>query len=235
MIALDSSYIEVIKNSIDPVKVRLKMIELLIANNINFSKTAREFNTTRKTLKKWYRRYEKQGVEGLKDVSKRPKNSPFKTPPEIENLVISLRQPRKDLKIKIGPRRIQIELKRRYNITLSSSTIYKILKRHNLIKKKRRKWQKKREISKYRKEAKALRLWQVDVKYLNDIPNIYPLFIKGEIPKYEYTARDVKTGATFICYAYENTLSNSKKFVSILLSHLKKEGINTKEVIIQKE
>ena len=220
MIPLDNSYFERLKDSLNPVELRLKMIKLLISNNFNISKTARELKTTRKTIRKWYKRYKEHGIDGLKDLPKTPHSFPFKTSPEIEKLVLSLRKPHKDLEIKIGPKRIQIELKRRYGINISSSTIYKILKRNNLIKKRKKKWQKRREITEYRKRAKALKLWQVDVKYLNDIPNIYPLVVKGEIPRYEYTARDVRTGTTFVCYAYENSMHNSMKFISILLKTL---------------
>ena len=55
-----------------------------------------------------------------------------------------------------------------------------------------KKYQKKREISKYRKHTKPLKNWQIDVKYLSDIPNLFLLYTKREIPKYEYTARNVK-------------------------------------------
>jgi hypothetical protein len=38
---------------------------------------------------------------------------------------------------------------------------------------------------------------QVDVKYLDDMPEFYPFLIRHRLPRYEYTARDVMTGFTF--------------------------------------
>jgi len=43
----------------------------------------------------------------------------------------------------------------------------------------------------------------VDTKHLRDIIEIYPLINLGIIPRYQYTARDVVTGTTFIAYAEE--------------------------------
>ncbi|MBN1232382.1 MAG: helix-turn-helix domain-containing protein [Candidatus Coatesbacteria bacterium] len=46
---------------------------------ISYEKFAKEINVDRKTLMKWGKRYNEQGLSGLEDKSRRPKTSPFKT------------------------------------------------------------------------------------------------------------------------------------------------------------
>ncbi|MBN2561171.1 MAG: helix-turn-helix domain containing protein [Phycisphaerae bacterium] len=98
---------------------------------------------SRPTLRKWVRRFESEGLEGLSSRSRRPKHSPAaKITPEIESWILALR-----LKRKLGARRIQNELQRLHECSLSLATIHKILKRHDVkpLRRKRRSnspWQK---------------------------------------------------------------------------------------------
>lgn len=83
---------------------------------------------SRPTLRKWVNRYEKFGLEGLQDKSKRPLNSPSKKVTlQDETLILEMRQKRR-----LGAKRIKIELKRLHNISLSVATIHKVLKLHNV-------------------------------------------------------------------------------------------------------
>ena len=98
---------------------------------------------------------------------------------------------------------------------------------NDLIKKRKKKWKKKKQIQEYRNKLKALRYWQIDVKELIDIPNIYALVSMGIIPRYQYTARDVHTGTMFIAYSYNHSLLNSIRFIHVLFEQLKMFGIQT--------
>jgi len=44
--------------------------------------------------RKWLRRYKEKGEKGLKDLSRRPKRSPFKTSSYIEGEVLKIRKER---------------------------------------------------------------------------------------------------------------------------------------------
>jgi len=97
----------------------------------------RRCGISRPTLRKWVKRYEKSGVEGLQSKSRRPKYSPNKKINEQnERWILELRQQRK-----LGARRIQNELRRVYKCSLSLATIHKVLKNNNVkpIKRVRRK------------------------------------------------------------------------------------------------
>lgn len=93
---------------------------------------------SRPTLRKWITRYQKLGIEGLKDLSKRPKSCPNSKTNDSKlcAMILSLREKRN-----LGARRIQSELKRLHNISISLATIHKVLINKNAkpIKKLRRK------------------------------------------------------------------------------------------------
>jgi transposase-like protein len=58
----------------------------------NVSMTCRYFGITRQAFYKWLRRYEEQGLEGLRDRSRRPHVIPHATKPEVIGKIVYLRQ-----------------------------------------------------------------------------------------------------------------------------------------------
>jgi len=167
-----------IRNSKNPELIRERMVQRYY-QILNYSQVAKEYGTKRQRVKFWVERFEKEGIEGLEDKSRAPHHLPHKTPKEIEERI---REIAKAKKYSIGQDRIQSELKK-MGIKRSTSTINRIMHQLDLIKKKKKKYQKKRQISEYKKKLKALRNWQIDVKDLIDIPNIYALIYSGIIPK----------------------------------------------------
>ena len=109
------------------IRMRLKWIKLYEdTQDVGF--VCRRCGISRPTLRKWYRRYKELGIDGLKSQSKRPNNSPnLKITEELEALMLDFRK-----KGKLGVRRIQNELKRLRQISLSLATIHKILCRNNV-------------------------------------------------------------------------------------------------------
>ena len=91
-------------------------------------KVCEHYGISRFTLRKWYKRYKLLGEEGLYDLKCTPKNFPLQKRSDTdEKLIINLRKERK-----LGARRIQSELKRLHNISFSTATIHKVLKKHAL-------------------------------------------------------------------------------------------------------
>jgi hypothetical protein len=74
---------------------------------------------------------------------------------------------------------------------------------------------------------------QIDIKDLYDIPYYYHQAIRTRLPRYQFTARDVKSGALFISYAKTKDLGNASTFCAYLLAHLKRMGIEVKQIGIQ--
>ncbi len=109
------------------VRKRLQWIDLFKKHG-NAAVVCLKCGISRPTLRKWLRRYEQFGLEGLKGQSRKPKNSPArKVTKEHEQIILSLRRERK-----LGHRRICTELQRLHGIYLSIATIYKILQRHKV-------------------------------------------------------------------------------------------------------
>ena len=92
------------------------------------SNICKRYGVSRKTYYKWKSRYEKKGIEGLSNISRRPHNIKHKkVTPEVEETIIDLR-----LTKRFGCSRIKFRLRRIIGLSLSTRTIYKILKRHGL-------------------------------------------------------------------------------------------------------
>lgn len=75
-------------------KMQLKQEFVQIANQptANMSQLCRRYGISRKTGYKWLKRYQKEGLPGLRERSRRPGNSPNQTPGNIEKLVKKARK-----------------------------------------------------------------------------------------------------------------------------------------------
>jgi transposase InsO family protein len=85
------------------------------------SQVAEAMGISRQCASKWWHRYLELGVDGLHDRSSRPRRSPTQVPPRIEAKIC--RRRRAD---KVGPDRLAVWLK------LPASTVYRVLRRHDL-------------------------------------------------------------------------------------------------------
>ena len=104
------------------IATRLKWINHYKSSG-NLGITCHRCGISRPTLRKWLRRYEEFGIDGLASLSRKPHHSPnAKVSSEEEQAILRLRQ-----KYNLGTRRIQNELKRQHGISLSLATIHKIL------------------------------------------------------------------------------------------------------------
>ncbi len=93
-----------------------------------FSALCEEFGISRPTGYLWLRRYDRDGLQGIAERSRRPWLSPQQTPPEVEARVIALRQNSPDW----GARKLRVLLQRQ-GIELPRSTIHRVLLRHGMI------------------------------------------------------------------------------------------------------
>lgn len=90
---------------------------------------AKELNVSRQSIHKWLVRYKRFGIDGL--VERKRKGCSVahnKTSPEVEQLVINLSH----TYFADGAETLHDRLEYEYNVTLHSTTIYRILKRNNV-------------------------------------------------------------------------------------------------------
>ena len=216
-------YYDILKDSSNPFTIRVRMVQCAFEYGI--SATARQFGTTRVTVRKWKRLYEASGTKGLINCSKAPHNIPHKTPKHIELEILKHR----DVLPSWGP----IRLKEDFNISVSTGAIYRILKQNGKIKKHKRKYQRRNDLRQIKLRMKAFQKIQVDVKDLSDIPKYWYFKRQYNLPRYQYTARDVKSGMLYIAYARRNDCVNAANFLVLLAEHMEMHGVNLRKVIVQ--
>jgi len=201
-------------------KFTLRVDIVQYAEEHGVRRTAGAYGTTAKTVRKWRDRYREEGVKGLEDRSRRPKNSPGRTARKLEKLVVRLRQQYPTW----GGRR----LVERFELACSAPTVYSILKRHGAYKPRKRRWRQKRDLREKKKRLGFLGKVQFDLKHLTDIDEYYRPLKAYELPRYEYTARDVRTGMVVVGLAYEASLTNAVTFARYVAGHLERWGVKVR-------
>ena len=109
---------------------RIMFIEETKSEGANISSLCRKYGISRKTGYKWIKRECEGGLEGLIDVSRRPKNSPEQTRSTMESEVLRVREEHPAW----GGRKIRRVLQNRdYQEVPAASTITAILRRNEKI------------------------------------------------------------------------------------------------------
>jgi len=218
-------YEQIIKmpNKADKFDLRLRIVKSAAA--IGVKPTARRFTTTPKTVRKWLRRYEQERLSGLNDLPKIPHNCPHKTSFVLARRIIELR--------KRFPFMGAETLKREHQLPVSHTAINRILRDHGLIVKRRKKHKRKRDLSEIKKRWKLFGQITVDTKDLKDIPHYWPQMKNLGLPKYQFTAREVRSGLMLLGFANEKSATNACLFAQILCGHLKNCSVDMKKVKFQ--
>lgn len=148
----------------------------------NVAATCRYYGISRTCFYNWKRRYDDEGLEGLRDRSSRPHHSPLATDTEVVGKIIYLRK-----NYHFGPYKISMYLKRYHDIDISRSGVWRILKRldMNRLPASQRHKAHDRRWKRYEKQQPGHRV-QIDVKFIGPMKNS-----AGKAKKYyQYTAID---------------------------------------------
>jgi transposase len=132
----------------------------------NVAMTCRYFGISRPTYYTWLGRYEKEGVDGLRDRSKRPRTSPNTTRAEVVDKIIYLRT-----HYHLGPSKVAMYLRRYHDIEISKSGVWRILHRLDMgrlpasqrYKRHDRRW------TRYERQRPGHHV-QIDVKLVEPLP-----------------------------------------------------------------
>lgn len=137
---------------------RKEFVMLARTESRNFSELCKRFQISRKTGYKWLSRYERLGEIGLQDLSKTPKNSPNRTPRNMENLILKERRKHPAW----GGRKLRVALQAQgHSLVPPPSTITHILHRHAQITPEES--QKRKTFIRFEHELPN-QLWQMDFK-----------------------------------------------------------------------
>ena len=182
------------------VRKRLVWVKLYEETG-NAGLVCRRCGISRPTLRKWWNRYQELGIDGLKSESRKPKTSPKqKVFEEQEKWVLTLRKERN-----IGARRIQHELQRLHNFSLSLATIHKILEKNDVDP--LRKVGRRKQIKRYQKDVPGERV-QMDTCKIG--PNLY-----------QWTAVDDCTRFLVVALYPRRTAQNTLFFLEELLEMMR--------------
>ncbi|MFI0812002.1 helix-turn-helix domain-containing protein [Streptomyces echinatus] len=149
-------------------KRRLAVIRHVEEVSGNVAMSCRYFGISRQAYYTWYRRYQTDGVEGLRTRFKAPKTSPNATHVEVVGKIIYLRQ-----NYHFGPEKVAMYLKRYHDVTISKSGVWRILNRLDMgrlpasqrYKRHDRRWKR------YEKQLPGHRV-QIDVKFIQPLASM---------------------------------------------------------------
>lgn len=109
------------------IRTRLKWVQLYQSTN-DAGLVCRRRGISRPTLRKWWRRFQTAGEDGLHEHSRRPHKTPtLKVTTHHEKLSLQFRKERN-----LGAKLIQAELLRHHDWRISTATIWKVLARHQV-------------------------------------------------------------------------------------------------------
>lgn len=118
---------------------------------------AARYGVTRQSVTAWRKRYEHDGLDGLKERSRRPHHSPARVAPDIEAEICELRRTHR----RWGARRISFELGRRgVEPAPAQATVHRILVRNGFVRGQAQRH--KRKYKRWQREA-PMQLWQMDL------------------------------------------------------------------------
>ena len=177
---------------IKPMDLKVRLVSDWKFGELNKTELSKKYGVSRKTIYKWLKRYEQQGIDGLKDQSRAPKSCPHKTSAEILELIIQEKLKKRSR----GPKKIKAQLQRRHGIQLPAvSTISHWLKKEGLVQKRK----KRLRVAPYSEpfsECNAPNaVWSIDYKgqfWTRDKRVCYPLTISDNFSRYLLDCRGLE-------------------------------------------
>jgi len=215
--------INAMKTKADKFDLRLRMVRYAISDGIKLA--ARAYASTPKTVRKWLNRYKQERLAGLNELPRIPLFCPHKTPAAMERRIINLRKQYPFM----GAKRLKDE----HELPCSHSVIGRIIKEYRLVRKSRKKHKRKKDLREVKRHWKLFGQVTVDTKDLKDIPHYWPQMKNLNLLKYQFTAREVRSGLMLLGFANEKSASNACLFAQILCEHLRKCGVDMSKLKIQ--
>lgn len=185
-----------------------------------------KYECHRNTISKWVNRFEQAGEDGLKDRSRAPHHVPHRI---VDAKIIQ------DILIKRDDTGYSANrLKHQFDLKPSNMAINRILHEHDKIQPKKKKYKHKLDLWCLKQDFKTFETkLQMDAKMLTDIPEYYVFYKLLGLPKWQFTIRDVKSGATFISYMSAEDGIKACVFVVYVFEHLKKHGVDVTKITVQ--
>jgi len=185
---------------------------------------ARCYECSRNTVRKWVRRFAIQHNQGLLPISRAPHCCPHKTSLALEAKCIAKRKQTPGF----GSRRLIAE----FDLKIGHNALDRILRQRHLTRKPKRRHKRKNDLRAVKAAYAPFTRFQMDVKYLTDIPFYWPQMQANGLPGFQYTIRELSCGAQFLAYSNELSKTYATFAVDRFLQHLKNHRIDTSRIVI---
>ena len=112
-----------------PASEKLEIIRLVEESHLSARLTLAKLGIPRTTFYRWYDRYLQRGEAGLQDRSPKPKHVWNRVPDEVKRKVVDFALQETEL----SPRELAVTFTDQERYFVSESTVYRVLKAHDLI------------------------------------------------------------------------------------------------------
>ena len=202
-------YYHVMKQSKDKKPFRYQMAQAALSAGVK--PAAKRFNTSPNVVRKWRDRFKTEGYSGLDDRSHKPRHSPRATPEHMKKYLINLKGKYK----RLGAEQVRIL----EDLPQAPKTMRKIWREAGIPSRKRpKKHVTKNNLRAVKKAFKLFEQSMEDTKDLMDIPEYYTPAKLLNLPKVQYTHREVSCGILFLGFANERSLAHANLF-AIYINH----------------
>ena len=122
--------------NVSPMEQKQRFVSLLTSDQFTLSELCATFGISRKTGHKWKARYAACGMAGLEEHSRAPKSVTCRTEDAVERLIVAEKRRHPTW----GPKKIQHVLGTKHGLENPPvvSTVGAVLKRHGMVKTRRR-------------------------------------------------------------------------------------------------
>ena len=167
------------------VRLRMEFVVSCESGYYSFTELCELFAVSRQTGYKWWRRYERDGIDGLKDRPHTPKSCPHQTKPDVIELLLAARRKHPTW----GPKKLLPWLARHHQgLQLpSASTVSDILRRQGLSESRRRRRRLEHPGRPTTEPVAPNQLWAADFKgefLMRDGNYCYPLTVTDQYSRY---------------------------------------------------
>jgi len=164
---------------------KIQLIADWQTKQLNITDLSQKYGVSRPTIYKWINRYEKLGIDGLKEQNRTPIHSPNQTEDDIVDLIVKEKLKNR----KRGPKKIYHQLKEQYpHLELPSiTTISEWLKKYGLVKKRKKRLRVPPYTEPFQECQTSNTAWSADYKgqfYTKDGHVCYPLTISDNYSRY---------------------------------------------------
>jgi transposase-like protein len=172
----------------DKFDLRLRIVKHALEYGVK--PTARLFNTTPKTVRKWLERYRQERCTGLNELPRIPQSCPHKTPPTLQARIAELRRQYPFM----GSKR----LKKEHNLPCRHDAIRRILREYGLIEKRHKKHKRNKYLANIKKTSMLFRHITLETMDFNDINHYWTKMKLLPMTIEQLTEREIRSALMFM-------------------------------------